>query len=48
MQDLDHIRLSYREVDEDVNLTPKAAVEIVNFKQRTHPKESNKYREYQK
>ena len=43
MQDLeDHFRLSYREFDEVVPLIAEAAVEIVNSKQRKHPKETNK------
>ena len=38
MQDLeDH----YRKVDKVVPLVAEAAVEIVNFKQRKHPKEPN-------
>ena len=43
MQDLeDHFRLSYREFDEVIPLIAEAAVEIVNSKQRKHPKETNK------
>ena len=49
MQDLeDHFRLSYREFDEVVPLIAEAAAEIVNSKQRKHPKEPSKYREDQK
>ena len=37
-----HVRLSYREANEVVPFSAETAVEIVNFKQRKHPKKSNK------